>query len=53
MTEVNIRIVEPGTELMFSTRCAKIKTLSSSAKMLEKVCNQFASRNLAAVYCPH
>lgn len=52
MIETNIRIVEPGTELTLSTRCAKIKTLAPSAKMIEKVCNQFANRNLAAVYCP-
>ena len=52
MIETNIRIVEPGIELRLPTRCAKVKTLVPSAKMLEKVCNQFASRNLAAVYCP-
>ena len=52
MIETNIRIVGPGIELTLSTRCAKIKTLASSAKMIEKVCNQFANRNLAAVYCP-
>ena len=27
-------------------------TQDSSVEMLEKVCNQFASRGLAAVYCP-
>ena len=52
MIETNIRILESGTKLTLLTRCAKIKTLGPSAKMLEKVCNQFASRNLAAVYCP-
>ena len=52
MIETNIRIVEPGIELTLPTRCAKVKTLAPSAKMLEKVCNQFANRNLAAVYCP-
>ncbi|RKU16322.1 hypothetical protein C6503_12915 [Candidatus Poribacteria bacterium] len=52
MMETNIRIVEPGIELILLTRCAKIKILAPSAKMIEKVCNQFASRNLAAVYCP-
>ena len=52
MKETNIRIVEPGIELTLPTRCAKIKALAPSAKMLEKVCNQFASRNLAAAYCP-
>ena len=52
MIETNIRIVEPGIELTLSTRYAKINTLAPSAKMLEKVCNQFANRNLAAVYCP-
>ena len=52
MIETNIRIVEPGIELTLPTRCVKIKTLAPSAKMIEKVCNQFANRNLAAVYCP-
>ena len=52
MTEANIHIVEPGIELTLSTRCAEIKTLAPSAKMIEKVCYQFANRNLAAVYCP-
>ena len=52
MRETNIRIVKPGIELTLPTRCAKIKTLAPSAKMIEKVCNQFASRNSAAVYCP-
>ena len=52
MIETNIRIVEPGIKLTLPTRCAKIEILAPSAKMLEKVCNQFAVRNLAAVYCP-
>ena len=52
MIETNIRIVEQGIELTLPTRCAKIETLAPSAKMIEKVCNQFANRNLAAVYCP-
>ena len=51
MLETNIRIVEPGKDLYLSTRCAKIRTQDSSPKMLEKVCNRLASRNLAAVYC--
>ena len=51
MIETNIRIVEPGTELELLTRRAKIKTLNPSVKMLEKVCNEFAKRGLAAVYC--
>ena len=52
MRETNIRIVKPGIELTLPTRCAKIKTLAPSAKMIEKVCTQFANRNSAAVYCP-
>ena len=52
MLETNIRIVEPGKSLYLSTRCAKIRTQDSSPKILEKVCNRLASRNLAAVYCP-
>ena len=51
MTETNTCIVEPGMELEIFTRCANIKTLDPSPEMVEKVCNQFASRNLAAVYC--
>ncbi|MCY4554013.1 MAG: hypothetical protein OXC79_10090 [Candidatus Poribacteria bacterium] len=51
MIETNIRIVEPGTKLELFTRCAKIKTLDPLPEMREKVCNQFASRGLAAVYC--
>ena len=52
MTETNIRIVEPGKNLYLWTRCAKITTQNYSPKMIEKVCNKLASRNLAAVYCP-
>ena len=51
MMETNIRIVEPGPELELLTRSVKIKTLAPSVKMLEKVCNEFAKRGLAAVYC--
>ena len=51
MVETNIRIVEPGTQLEFLTRCTKVTTLNPLPKMLEKVCNQFASRGMAAVYC--
>ena len=51
MIETNIRIVEPGTELELLTKCVKIKALDPSVKMLEKVCNEFAKRGLAAVYC--
>ena len=51
MIETNICIVEPGPELELLTRCVKIKTLEPSVEMLEKVCNKFASRGLAAVYC--
>ena len=51
MTETNIRIVEPGVNLYLWTRCAKIAPQDASAEMLEKVCNQFASQGLAAVYC--
>ncbi len=51
MIETNIRIVEPGMNLYLWTRYAKILTLNPSAEMLEKVCNQFASQGLAAVYC--
>lgn len=49
--ETNIRIVKPGKDLYLSMRCAKISTQNYSPKMLEKVCNRLASRNLAAVYC--
>ena len=52
MIETNIRIVEPGKDLYLWMRCAKIRTQDYSPKMLEKVCNRLASRNLAAVYCP-
>lgn len=52
MKETNVRIVKQSAELTLPTRYARIKTLAPSAKMSEKVCNQFASRNLAAVYCP-
>ena len=51
MIETNIRIVEPGAELELLTRRVKIKTLEPSGEILEKVCNKFASRGLAAVYC--
>ena len=51
MIGTNIRIVEPGINLYLWTRCAKITTLNPSPKMLEKVCNQFASRGMASVYC--
>ena len=51
MIETNIRIVGPGTNLYLLTRCAKITTQDPSPKMLEKACNKFASRGLAAVYC--
>ena len=51
MIEVNIRIVETGTELELLTRCAKIQTPAILAKMREKVCNEFAKLGLAAVYC--
>lgn len=50
--ETNIRIVEPGKDLYLWSRCAKITTQNCSPKMIEKVCNRLASRNLAAVYCP-
>ena len=52
MIETNNRIVEPGEYLYLWTRCAKITTQNYSPKMIEKVCNKLASRNLAAVYCP-
>ena len=52
MTETNIRIVETGTELELVTRCVNIKALAPSAKMLEKVCNRFESKHLAAACCP-
>ena len=52
MVETNIRIVEPGKDLYLSIKCAKIRTQNDSPKILEKVCNRLASRNLAAVYCP-
>ena len=52
MIETNIRIVDPGKHLNLLTRCAKITTQNHSPKILEKVCNRFASRNMAAVYCP-
>ena len=52
MVETNIRIVEPGKDLYLWTKCAKIRTQNDSPKILEKVCNRLASRNLAAVYCP-
>ena len=51
MIETNVCKVEPGTQLEFLTRCTKITTLNPDPKMLEKVCNQFASQGLAAVYC--
>ena len=51
MIETNISIVESGNELELLTRCVKIKTLNPSVKMLEKVCNEFAKRGLAAIYC--
>ena len=51
MRETNICIMEQGHELELLTRCPKINVLSPSAKMLEKVCNEFAKRGLAAVYC--
>lgn len=51
MVKTNIRIVEPGKNLYLRTRCAKIAPQDASAEMLERVCNQFASRGLAAVYC--
>ena len=51
MIETNIRIVEPGNDLYLWTRCAKITTQNYSPKMIEKVCNRLASRNLSAVYC--
>lgn len=51
MTGTNIRIVQPGVNLYLWTRCAKITTHDPIPEMLEKVCNQFASRGLAAVYC--
>lgn len=51
MIGTNIRSVEPGINLYLWTRCVKITTLNPSPKMLEKVCNQFASRGMAAVYC--
>ena len=50
MVKTNIRIVEPGKNLYLWTRCAKITPQDTSAEILEKVCNQFASRGLAAVY---
>lgn len=51
MIETNIRIVGPGMNLYLRTRCANIKALDPSPEMLEKVCNKFATRGLAAVYC--
>ena len=50
--ETNIRIVKPGKNLYLRAKCAKIRTQNDSPKILEKVCNRLASRNLAAVYCP-
>lgn len=52
MTETNIRIIETGTELELVTRCAKIIVNDHIPEILQKVCNQFARRGLAAVYCP-
>ena len=52
MIETNSRIVQPGINLYILTRCVKITTMNSSAETMEKVCNQFASRGFAAVYCP-
>lgn len=52
MIETNIRIVETGTKLKLGARYVKIKTLAPTATMLEKVCNRFESKHLAAAYCP-
>ncbi|RKU14547.1 hypothetical protein C6501_08090 [Candidatus Poribacteria bacterium] len=51
MAETNIRIVQPGANLYLWTRCAKIITINPSAEILERVCNQFANRGLAAAFC--
>ena len=51
MVETNIRIVRPGVNLYLWTRRAEITTQDPSVEMLEKVCNQYASQGLAAVYC--
>lgn len=51
MIETNIRIIVPGKSLYLWLRCAKITTHGPTPEMLEKVCNQFAKRGLAAVYC--
>ena len=51
MTETNIRIIETRTELELVTRFAKIIVNDHIPEILQKVCNQFAKRGLAAVYC--
>ena len=51
MIEANIRVVEPGSELELLTRYVKIRTPVLSAKIREKVCNEFAKLGLASVYC--
>ena len=53
MTETNIRIVNPGTELSLDTRYAQIEAQDSSPDLAERACSVLRTRyRLAAVPCP-